>query len=207
MTLPADKKAFRKLALDKRDSLPEAERMKASERIQNKLSSLPAFHTSRVILGYMNFKSEVVCTEILRLILSLGKKVVIPLSVPETRTLLLSEIRDLDRDLERDFYGILVPKKEIFRQISPKEIDFVIVPGVAFSEDRFRMGYGAGYYDRFLADLRPDAVCAGLAFEAQVFTKIPTESHDKQMDFVITERRILGLSDQRSQTGTPLPPR
>lgn len=193
-TLP-DKKAFRKLALQKRNSLSADQRASASKEIQKRLISLPAFEKAQVIMGYMDFKSEVICTDILRFALNQGKRVVIPISLPKTRTLLLSEITDLDRDFEKDYYGISVPKKEFFREISPEKPDFVIVPGVAFSKERFRMGYGAGYYDNFLERLRPDTPFAALAFEIQIFDTIPTEPHDKQMTFVVTEKRILGSPD------------
>ena len=182
-----DKKAFRKMALDKRNTLREEEIKEKSALIKAHLENLDAYQKSNTVMVYLNFRSEVLTDDLIENLFKQGKKVVVPISIKGTRTLLLSEIKSLSDDLELDFYNIRVPKKESIKEVSPADIDFVITPGVAFSKDKYRMGYGGGYYDTFIEKLREDALTCALAFDVQIFDKIPKEDHDKQMDYVITE--------------------
>ena len=182
-----DKKAFRKMALDKRNTLSEEEIKEKSALIKAHLENLDSYQKSNTVMVYLNFRSEVLTDELIENLFNQGKKVVVPISIKGTRTLLLSEIKSLSDDLELDFYNIRVPKKESIKEVSPADIDFVITPGVAFSKDKYRMGYGGGYYDTFIEKLREDALTCALAFDVQIFDKIPKEEHDKQMDYVITE--------------------
>ena len=182
-----DKKAFRKMALDKRNTLSEEKIQEKSALIKAHLENLDAYQKSHTVMVYLNFRSEVLTDELIENLFKQGKKVVVPISIKGTRTLLLSEIKSLSDDLELDFYNIRVPKKESIKEVSPADIDFVITPGVAFSKDKYRMGYGGGYYDTFIEKLREDALTCALAFDVQIFDKIPKEDHDKQMDYVITE--------------------
>lgn len=182
-----DKKAFRKMALDKRNTLSEEEIKEKSALIKAHLENLDSYQKSNTVMVYLNFRSEVLTDELIENLFKQGKKVVVPISIKGTRTLLLSEIKSLSDDLELDFYNIRVPKKESIKEVSPADIDFVITPGVAFSKDKYRMGYGGGYYDTFIEKLREDALTCALAFDVQIFDKIPKEEHDKQMDYVITE--------------------
>ena len=182
-----DKKAFRKMALDKRNTLSEEEIKEKSALIKAHLENLDSYQKSNTVMVYLNFRSEVLTDELIENLFMQGKKVVVPISIKGTRTLLLSEIKSLSDDLELDFYNIRVPKKESIKEVSPADIDFVITPGVAFSKDKYRMGYGGGYYDTFIEKLREDALTCALAFDVQIFDKIPKEDHDKQMDYVITE--------------------
>ena len=67
----------------------------------------------------------------------------------------------------------------------------VIVPAVAYDKNCYRLGYGGGFYDRFLENLRKDAVTIGIAFDLQIFDEVPKEAHDAQLDYIVTESRIL----------------
>ena len=184
-----DKKAFRKMALAKRNALTNEEIKNKSVLIKSYLENLDSYKSANTVMVYLNFRSEVITDEIINNIFLCGKRVVVPIPIKGTRTMNLSEIKNLDNDLELDFYGIRIPKKEFINEISPQEIDFVITPGVAFSDDKYRMGYGGGYYDTFIERLRPDAVTCALAFDVQVFNSIPVDDHDKQMNYLITENR------------------
>lgn len=109
-------------------------------------------------------------------------------------------LRSLD-ELETGLYGIKEPK-ELFRSrkdriFDPKQIDLVIVPGLAFDINGNRLGRGKGYYDRFLRHLSPKTLKIALAFECQIFETIPRDSNDVPMDLVVTEERIIRISSQR----------
>jgi 5-formyltetrahydrofolate cyclo-ligase len=98
-------------------------------------------------------------------------------------------------ELEIGMYKILEPKTELrdvaAKKIDVKELDLVMVPGVAFDARGARMGHGMGYYDKLLEHARPDAPLVALAFECQLFPEIPTDAHDVFMDKIITEKRTI----------------
>ena len=91
-------------------------------------------------------------------------------------------------------YGILEPSVELRelaeKQVSPAAIDMAIVPGVAFDRSGTRLGHGAGYYDKLLAQLRADSPRIALAFECQLFDELPRDAHDVPMNAVVTESAL-----------------
>jgi len=92
-------------------------------------------------------------------------------------------------DMKKGAYGILEPKT--VRKADENNIDVILVPGLAFDRNGGRMGFGKGYYDRLLESSK--AVKIGLCYDFQILEKIPTESHDVPMNFVITEKEILEI--------------
>jgi 5-formyltetrahydrofolate cyclo-ligase len=93
-------------------------------------------------------------------------------------------------DLSPGHYGILEPEFERCKVISPNDIDAIIIPGLAFDECKRRLGYGGGYYDRFITGVRNDCTRVAVCFDFQVLEYIPTESHDQRMDILVTDKRI-----------------
>lgn len=189
MDVRTRKKNLREESLKKRNSLTEQEILEKSEIIFSKLKELQDFKNANTIMLYMNFKSEVITDSIMDFTLKEGKKVVVPICIKEPRSLLLSQINDPKKDCETGFYGIRTPKDASIREVDPKEVDFVVVPGVAFSTAKYRLGYGGGYYDRFIKTLRPDAIKCALAFDIQIFPEIPIDRYDEKMDYIITETK------------------
>ena len=94
-------------------------------------------------------------------------------------------IMSLD-DCVKGTYGILEPKKDC-QVVRADENSLILVPGCAFTRDGLRMGYGGGYYDRYL-QMYKEAVTVGYAFEEQLFDAIPSEAHDRRLDFVVTQK-------------------
>ncbi|MBC7325946.1 MAG: 5-formyltetrahydrofolate cyclo-ligase, partial [Moorella sp. (in: Bacteria)] len=120
-----------------------------------------------------------------------GKRVAVPLCIREGRRLIASEVFAFPGDLEPGTWGILEPKKENLRPLAPDLIDLVIVPGVAFDRAGNRLGYGAGYYDRFLATLRPGARCIAVGFAEQIVPDVYAEPHDRRVDMIVTDAEII----------------
>ena len=94
-------------------------------------------------------------------------------------------IMSLD-DCVKGTYGILEPKKDC-QVVRADENSLILVPGCAFTRDGLRMGYGGGYYDRYM-QMYKEAVTVGYAFEEQLFDAIPSEAHDRRLDFVVTQK-------------------
>src|SRR3989338_3616519 len=87
-------------------------------------------------------------------------------------------------------FGILEPKESYQREFNPDKLDIVIVPGIAFDKNGHRIGYGYGYYDRFLKTIRKETLKIGLAYDFQLIEKIPEERHDVPVDIILTEKEI-----------------
>src|SRR4051812_2636204 len=153
---------------------------------------LPEYAAARTVLFYVDVRSEVRTRHYLPTALTHGKKVVVPWCNDQGE-LELFHLESMD-ELAVGMYRILEPKPELRRlpakQVEPRALDLVMVPGVAFDRTGARMGHGKGYYDKLLQHARPDAPLVALAFECQLFPEIPTAPHDVFMDKVITEKAV-----------------
>ena len=162
-----------------------------SKVICEKFVSLPEYQNAKTVLFYLDVRTEVRTRHYLPTALTHGKRIVVPYCVDGLLELFLLENMD---ELDVGMYKILEPKAELRevpeKKVDVKEIDLVMVPGVAFDRTGARMGHGKGYYDKLLEHARPDTPLVALAFECQLFPEIPTQSHDVFIDKIITEREI-----------------
>lgn len=194
MTPVLDKECIRHINMDARGRMsPDEVRGKSSE-ICARFLGLPEMCTAKVVMSYMDFRNEVMTGELMKECIRSGKRIVLPVVVKNSGgrgELIAYEIRDLETDLRRGAYGILEPDPVRTKLADVSEIDVVAVPGLAFDASRYRVGYGAGYYDGFLKKTKASCLKAGLAFELQLVDRIPADPHDCAMDIVITEDRII----------------
>lgn len=188
-----DKRQIRKEVLDIRKRLLKDEVVKNSILITNKLTAFDKLINSSCIMAYMDFKNEVITEFLIDHCLNLGKTVALPVidSIDGVKKIFAYEIKDRNNELKPGAYGILEPVRQLSRRIDPKEIDMVIVPGVAFDINGNRIGYGAGCYDVFLREVKERCKKVGVAFEFQVFSCIPKDEHDISMDAIFTENRVI----------------
>lgn len=183
------KKSIREQAHAARNAQPDKDDI--SKLICQRLIESPEYKAARVIMWYVDVRSEVRTRHSLPDALTHGKKIVVPYCVDGELELFHLESMD---ELATGMYRILEPKTEL-RTIAAKkppveELDLVVVPGVAFDRRGARMGHGFGYYDKLLHRARRDTPLVALAFECQLFEELPTESHDIFMDRLITEKTI-----------------
>lgn len=164
-----------------------------SRKIQDRLCQLTNFKESRSILFYAAYKNEVRTQEAIQKALQLNKKVLLPIVDSQDKRLILAQIFDLIKDVKEGYRGIPQPKKEKSRIVPIKDIDLVVVPGVAFDLKGNRLGYGGGYYDRLLENKSPSTVLIGLAYELQILDEIPNLPHDIKVNMVVTENRLINL--------------
>jgi len=186
-----DKKALRKVIFAERDTQPREVIAQKSKAIQEKLFQLEEFQKARTVMIYTAMRGEVETKGIFQEARQQGKKVLVPISQLAARTLLLSELQDYDYELEIANFGVPEPKKEFIRPVEHSEVEIVIVPGVGFDLQGNRLGYGGGFYDRFLAGLKPDVPAVALCYELQLRTDLVSQEHDLPMDWVITEQRVV----------------
>jgi 5-formyltetrahydrofolate cyclo-ligase len=188
-----ERQMLRNKILGARDLLSASERHeKSSSAIQN-FWSLPEMKRWSTLFVYVNFRSELETLELIRLCLSQGKRVAVPLVDASTVSMIPLLIQDPEKDLVSGYYGIPEPDPQKSPRVAPREIDAAVIPGSVFDIQGGRLGYGGGYYDRFLVNDAPQAKRIGLAFEMQVVEKVPVEPHDQPLDILITEKGIVNL--------------
>ncbi|MBE6098376.1 MAG: 5-formyltetrahydrofolate cyclo-ligase [Schwartzia succinivorans] len=185
--LTEEKRIFRKTALEKRRALSNTERTNHSSMIQKLLFDFSVFREAKRIFAFASMPDEVQTNEILAGMLEAGKEVAIPL-ITGPRKMEAAAFSDM-ADLVPEKYGILTVKPEKRRILDPSELDFVLVPGVAFSKNGIRLGMGGGYYDDFLKRAS-SAYRLAVVYGCQVFDTVPQEPWDEQVDAILTEKGI-----------------
>lgn len=174
-----------------RDSLSPEERRERSRRIFSGLESLPLYREAGLVLYYASFGSEVDTWEMMDHSLRSGKRIALPRVEETSLGMVAFEVKDLDRDLQPGYRGIREPQAEGTRPVKAEELRLVVAPGLAFDERGYRLGYGKGYYDRFLASLSLRVPSVGLAYDLQIVEALPVSSRDFPLDFIVTDQRII----------------
>jgi 5-formyltetrahydrofolate cyclo-ligase len=137
-----------------------------------------------VLLFVSAFPEEPRTFDLFTLVRAMQKKIICPrINQPH-------EIADPATDLCAGPLGIPEPRPDT-PEVAPEEVDWALVPGLAFDEQGFRLGRGGGYYDRLLVRLRPETVCWALGFESQLVERVPTEPHDLPLSGVTTPTRTI----------------
>ncbi len=177
--MKANKSVIRKDVLQKRSELGKEERVKASFLLAERILGHQWYYLSENILGFVPYGSEIDIREILQDALNKGKKLYLPKVEGEDMRFYL--VKSLE-DLEEGYKGILEPKgdTEIFTYAEGTvDKTLMLMPGVAFDKKKNRIGYGKGYYDRFLQDknvLQVRTIAVG--FQCQMVEEIPAEELD-----------------------------
>lgn len=185
------KSELRKNVLKARGALLPVEVAEKSARVVERLLGMDEYRKASTIMAYLDFRNEVQTGGLLERAIAAGKRVAVPVTDIANRRLTPSLLIDFPGDLQPGAWGILEPKPECMRPLEPEELDLVIVPGVAFDVDGNRLGYGGGFYDRFLPRTKPGTVYLALAFELQVRTDVYPGSHDIPVHYLLTEDRLI----------------
>lgn len=180
------KAQIRKRMLHLREALSAEEVQEKSKVILERLRRDRTFRRARCVHCYVSFRKEVDTHALIEEALRRGVQVVVPLSNPKRKELYHYRIERLS-ELETGPFGTLIPKPAFRRLVRIEEVDVVLVPGIAFDLCGHRIGFGGGFYDRFLASI----VCPkiGLAYEFQMMESIPTGPHDRRVHRIITEEK------------------
>lgn len=142
------KKTLRKETIAAMKALPQTVKTQADEELTQRLLELPAFQEAKILATYLSFDHEVSTASLIQAALQDGKRVCVPRTYPQGRM----EFVEYDPNiLEKTRFGLLEPNEQ-GKVVDKSEIDLIHVPGVVFQSEGYRIGYGAGYYDRYLAD-------------------------------------------------------
>lgn len=185
------KKELRKELIKNRASMEKIDVEKLSGIINNYIINWEPYKNSKAFMTYYSFRNEVLTDELINNALEKEKIVVLPKSIKEGSKILPCIIKSIG-DLREENYGIMEPPTD--NLLERDKLDIVFVPGVGFDKRGFRIGYGAGYYDRFLNDYK--GIKIGVCFELQVVDHAHNDSHDIAMDYIITEKGIIKTGDE-----------
>lgn len=187
----SEKEKVRKKLLEKLLSLTKDELKRRSKDVENILSKLPIYKCAKVIMVYYPLRGEVNLLEMFRKEWG-SKRFCFPVMDLEKKALRIFEVKDLDEDFICGPFGVMQPDIRKTKELTVKDIDMVIVPGLAFDYQRNRLGRGAGFYDRFLKRINSSTKRVGVAFECQILDNLPIHSpFDEKVDMVVSETFII----------------
>ncbi|MCW9706798.1 5-formyltetrahydrofolate cyclo-ligase [Fodinibius salsisoli] len=187
------KEEIRKQLRAKRNQIPETDFIRKSQLIIKLLQQQEEYLAAEKIHCYvsMNGRREVNTHPLIKEMIANNKQVVVPVTNFQEQSLEHCKLESFD-DLELNKWGVLEPREG--EQYNLAALDLIIVPMVGGDEHAQRIGYGGGFYDRFLQDLKCPTI--GLCFEQNMVSELPTESFDIPLDKIITESRII-ISQQK----------
>ncbi len=169
-----------------RENMDEEDSKKKSAAIAKRLLKISSYSKANTVMLYIGLNKEVRTREIIKEALAAQKKVVVPSTDIQEGKIRAVQIESLET-LKPGAYGI--PEPAIKKLVNVDEIEAVVVPGVAFDTEGNRVGYGLGYYDKFLKTTRAKKIA--LAYEIQVIDKIRATENDVPMDYIITEEKVI----------------
>jgi 5-formyltetrahydrofolate cyclo-ligase len=182
-----------------RNELSSQERIKRSMLIEDNLFKIEHVMRATTIMFYVAFRNEVHTLSMIERALASGKRVGVPASRIKEKKILICELTDPDGELHQGRLGILEPKPLCIRQMELSQVDVVVLPGIAFDEMGFRLGYGGGYFDRLL-NASQEQQLIGLAYEFQIISAVPHLTHDVRVQQLVTEQRIITCCNSLKQT-------
>jgi 5-formyltetrahydrofolate cyclo-ligase len=180
------KSEIRKQVLARRDALSAAARKSCSTLITKRLLVLDAYRSASCVMAYVTFGSEFETGDFIADLLAHGKKLVLPRVERGSRVLTLHEVQDPRLQLEAGVWGIRQPRADC-PVAAASQVDFVLVPGVAFTERCERLGYGGGFYDRFIGGLASRPALIAAAYSLQLVPALPLSKSDQRVERVVTE--------------------
>lgn len=186
-------KTLRQYILSRRDAQSREAQFRYSRLITKRAIALKQLTAAKTIFVYVNFRSEVSTRFLIGHLLTVGKKVAVPVTQVQEKSLLPVVINDPEKELVPGYCSILEPIDDIreSQAVHPETIDLIFLPGSVFDEQGGRMGYGGGYYDRFVSLSAPQALRVGLAYELQTVNRAPLQEHDELLDLILTEKRTI----------------
>jgi len=179
---------MRSVTLKQLTELSDKEYQQLSKEIHKHLFSFSKWNKANTVAVTVSRGREVDTFPIIKQAWTEKKTVVVPKCDPGTNTMEFRSITSFDQ-LEKVFYGLKEPILSETSAVKNSVIDLILVPGICFDKNGYRIGYGGGYYDRYLVDYKNDTV--SLAFSCQVTDEVPREAHDVPVSTLITEQGVM----------------
>ena len=186
-----NKKLLREEIQSKLKERSPEEVKETTRRLSERLYDFANYLESKIVLLYSDRPGLVATREIIDRSYDMNKIVVLPVSGADTNKFQLMKLDYPDRELKPGCRGFMEPDPKICKTVPIDCIDIAFIPGVAFDEKGGRLGSGSGYYDALIPELPITTRKVSIAFEDQIVPVVPMESHDKYVDIIITENRII----------------
>lgn len=190
MSIGDQKARLRKIILKRRNELTATKVKRKSAAIASKLFNLNFFKEAKTVMFYCSMPNEVDTKSMIEKALGLGKRVFLPCTNEKSKTLKALEYNATSDVLEKGTYGIYQPKRNVKKRSTVKHFDIVFVPAIAFDESGYRVGFGHGYYDRFLKT-SSFTLSVGLAYAFQIVKTVPKEYFDVPVNILLTEEKVV----------------
>ena len=178
------KQILRRQILEMRDGMDILDRDYLNSRLTSRIMSLEHIKKANTVMCYVSFGSEADTYEIMNRLWTLGKQIVVPRVNGDEMEFFFIKNKS---DLVPGYKGIMEPK-EGCEKYEPSKGDIMLVPGAVFDERLFRIGYGKGFYDRYL-EKHKGLYAIGMCFDFQVVDAIPVDKWDRGLDIIVTEKR------------------
>lgn len=195
---------IRRQALEQRNAMLKEERERKNIRLLENLFSCAFYQQATHILCYVSYGSEVDTHVLIETALAQGKRVYCPrvLDREKPGKMEFYEIRALS-ELEKGYRGILEPKQEPDgcyggKTVDPSRKTLLLMPGTAFDRNCHRIGYGGGFYDRFLSECKENITTMALAYDRQLVEHIPVQKWDILPRFLLTENGVLNRMEKEN---------
>lgn len=186
------KEGLRREVLGRRSSISAEEIREKSDRILEQLISMEEFQEAEEIFTFVSFGTEVNTHSLIHLSIELGKRVFVP-RVMEKGRIEFFQFESFEKLVPSKF-GILEPMNDLIGEIAGKRNQLMVMPGVAFDRDGHRLGYGGGFYDRYLSR---NSHCQipkfALCYDLQLVASVPVEEFDQVVDRIITETCVIQI--------------
>lgn len=187
------KKELRKEIIKKRDELDYTEKTIKDKKIIEKLKDTKEYKEAKGIFVYIGFGSEINTKILIEDALEDGKEVCVPKVIK--KDMVFIKINSLE-NLVTSSYGILEPVGDK-NNFNVDNLGLIIMPGLAFDKQGNRLGYGGGYYDKFLSNNKINVKKIALAYDFQILDKVPSEEHDIKVDSIITEEKEIEINNKK----------
>ena len=189
------KKQLRAQYLQKRDAMPYSGVLAKSRQIIAHLAAYAPLGSAKTVMAYMPKGNEADLVALFLQLWESGMHVLIPVCTDKHGTMEAALLKQEELfTLKQDAFGIWVPEEPEF--VAPQAIDLVLVPGIAFDGEGRRLGFGGGYYDRYLNRVRADAFSIGIGFHCQLVPRLPEEPFDKKLCALCTENGVIEINSE-----------
>lgn len=184
------KRVLRQQYKEIRNTISSKKKGFVSDVIAGKVKKWNLYQVARSLLCYSAIQNEINCDKIIEMAWREKKKVCLPKVIDDSKM----EVYQMNHwdDLIPGAYGILEPNPKKCKKVNPKEVDLAFIPGIAFDQKGYRLGYGGGYYDRFLQHY-PQIKRIGISYHALFVPTVYPEEHDIPVDYLITEQEFLSF--------------
>ena len=188
-----EKKLLRKELLDRRNLMSDEFISNTSNKIFEKISLMECYRNAETIMIYVTYGKELITYDFINQMIAEGKKVVTP-TCRKDHTMALCVTKSFPEGFERTKLGILEIPEDKAELVDETELDLIISPGIAFTLEGKRLGYGGGYYDRLFEKIREDCLILCPTFDSFFVDDIPVEEHDRTVDILISECKTVFIN-------------